>query len=279
MAGRQRVGHCWAAAAAAVGQLQKRLLSIRLPDLQCIGGLVPANVMQCSHKDQLCMYAMQIQQPPTLHRVHLFQQPDMEVLQQWPSSPNVPHFNTSNKVAAHPERHSAPAHSKDGRWCSGTSSSKSSSWSSCSSGSWCISGSSRNRCSCSSGIIAQVHFRHSHAGSQGQAEQQPCSFIAEQQPTLSRPSPSQQQQQQQCHPEQQHPEPQLLPASFEALGVAPELVTALSDQGFTAPTPVQAAAMQPVLSGRNVALQSSTGTGKVSCSSTGSGSSNTAAAA
>ncbi|WIA16185.1 hypothetical protein OEZ85_012898 [Tetradesmus obliquus] len=46
------------------------------------------------------------------------------------------------------------------------------------------------------------------------------------------------------------------------MGLPEQLLAALKAQKFSAPTPVQAAAQQAVLSGRNVALQSATGTGK-----------------
>ncbi|KAF8055724.1 RH47 [Scenedesmus sp. PABB004] len=52
------------------------------------------------------------------------------------------------------------------------------------------------------------------------------------------------------------------PDGWEALGVAPLLRAELRRQGKAAPTPVQAAAMAAVLSGRNVSIQSPTGTGK-----------------
>jgi hypothetical protein len=52
-------------------------------------------------------------------------------------------------------------------------------------------------------------------------------------------------------------------ATFQKMGLPDELLAALKAQGISAPTPVQAAAVRPILSGRNVALQSATGTGKV----------------
>jgi hypothetical protein len=57
---------------------------------------------------------------------------------------------------------------------------------------------------------------------------------------------------------------QQVATTFEDMGLPDTLLKALLAQGFAAPTPVQVAAQQAVLSGRNVALQSATGTGKVS---------------
>jgi hypothetical protein len=57
---------------------------------------------------------------------------------------------------------------------------------------------------------------------------------------------------------------QLVGTTWKDMGLPDTLLQALQEQGFAAPTPVQVAAQQPVLSGRNVALQSATGTGKVS---------------
>lgn len=52
--------------------------------------------------------------------------------------------------------------------------------------------------------------------------------------------------------------------SFASIGVAPELVQVLQQEShITVPTPVQVQAMQPVATGRHVAIQSATGTGKV----------------
>ncbi|KAF6266183.1 P-loop containing nucleoside triphosphate hydrolase protein [Scenedesmus sp. NREL 46B-D3] len=50
--------------------------------------------------------------------------------------------------------------------------------------------------------------------------------------------------------------------SFDNMSLPDSVLAALKAQGFAAPTPVQVAAQQPILSGRNVALQSATGTGK-----------------
>lgn len=49
---------------------------------------------------------------------------------------------------------------------------------------------------------------------------------------------------------------------FEELGLRPELVQALSDAGYTEPTPIQANAIPMLLSGRDVIGQAQTGTGK-----------------
>ncbi|HVA85368.1 MAG TPA: DEAD/DEAH box helicase [Candidatus Saccharimonadales bacterium] len=50
--------------------------------------------------------------------------------------------------------------------------------------------------------------------------------------------------------------------SFESLGLAPELLRAVADQGYTEPTPVQAQAIPLVLAGRDVLAGAQTGTGK-----------------
>jgi ATP-dependent RNA helicase RhlE len=49
---------------------------------------------------------------------------------------------------------------------------------------------------------------------------------------------------------------------FTALGLLPELARALSDRGYTAPTPVQAQVIPVVLEGRDVLAGAQTGTGK-----------------
>src|SRR4051812_45457301 len=49
---------------------------------------------------------------------------------------------------------------------------------------------------------------------------------------------------------------------FTALGLNPALVRATRDLGYTDPTPVQAAAIPPVLTGRDVIATAQTGTGK-----------------
>src|SRR5450756_823060 len=50
--------------------------------------------------------------------------------------------------------------------------------------------------------------------------------------------------------------------SFDQLGLTPELLRAVADQGYTQPTPVQAEAIPFVLAGRDVLAGAQTGTGK-----------------
>src|SRR5258708_5810251 len=50
--------------------------------------------------------------------------------------------------------------------------------------------------------------------------------------------------------------------SFSDLGLAPELLRAIADQGYTEPTPVQAKAIPPILQGQDVMAAAQTGTGK-----------------
>jgi ATP-dependent RNA helicase RhlE len=50
--------------------------------------------------------------------------------------------------------------------------------------------------------------------------------------------------------------------SFDALGLTPELLRAVADQGYTEPTPVQREAIPFVLAGRDVLAGAQTGTGK-----------------
>ncbi|MFN7724073.1 MAG: DEAD/DEAH box helicase [Rubrivivax sp.] len=52
------------------------------------------------------------------------------------------------------------------------------------------------------------------------------------------------------------------PASFQSLGLAPELARAAAAAGWTAPRPLQAAAWPLVLAGRDVLARAPTGTGK-----------------
>ena len=49
---------------------------------------------------------------------------------------------------------------------------------------------------------------------------------------------------------------------FDELGLAPELLQAVSDQGYTTPTPIQAQAIPIVLSGKDLMGGAQTGTGK-----------------
>jgi superfamily II DNA/RNA helicase len=53
-----------------------------------------------------------------------------------------------------------------------------------------------------------------------------------------------------------------LPGSFAALGVAPELVSALESQGITDPFPIQALTIADALSGQDVCGKAKTGSGK-----------------
>src|SRR5712692_3892410 len=50
--------------------------------------------------------------------------------------------------------------------------------------------------------------------------------------------------------------------SFNALGLTPELLRAVADQGYTEPTPVQREAIPLVLAGRDILAGAQTGTGK-----------------
>src|SRR5262245_36202744 len=51
-------------------------------------------------------------------------------------------------------------------------------------------------------------------------------------------------------------------SSFGDLALAPELVQALSGLGYEEPTPIQQAAIPPLLEGRDLVGQAATGTGK-----------------
>ncbi len=50
--------------------------------------------------------------------------------------------------------------------------------------------------------------------------------------------------------------------SFEALGLAPELLRAVKEQGYEEPTPIQREAIPVGLEGRDVVGSAQTGTGK-----------------
>ena len=50
--------------------------------------------------------------------------------------------------------------------------------------------------------------------------------------------------------------------NFSELGLKPELVTAVTEKGYTEPTPIQLAAIPAVLGGRDVLAGAQTGTGK-----------------
>ena len=52
------------------------------------------------------------------------------------------------------------------------------------------------------------------------------------------------------------------PGGFAALGLAPELCRALAGLGYEEPTPIQSAAIPPLLAGRDLVGQAATGTGK-----------------
>jgi ATP-dependent RNA helicase RhlE len=53
-----------------------------------------------------------------------------------------------------------------------------------------------------------------------------------------------------------------LAQGFEGLGLAPELVRAVAEEGYSEPTPVQIQAIPPILAGRDVLAGAQTGTGK-----------------
>ena len=50
--------------------------------------------------------------------------------------------------------------------------------------------------------------------------------------------------------------------SFEQLGLEPQLLRAVSDEGYTQPTPVQEQCIRPILEGRDIMARAQTGTGK-----------------
>ena len=52
--------------------------------------------------------------------------------------------------------------------------------------------------------------------------------------------------------------------SFDQVGLTPELLRAVAQQGYTEPTPVQLEAIPHVLQGRDVLAGAQTGTGKTS---------------
>ena len=54
----------------------------------------------------------------------------------------------------------------------------------------------------------------------------------------------------------------VISTSFESLGLLPELLRAVAEQGYTEPTPIQAQAIPLVLSGRDLLGAAQTGTGK-----------------
>jgi ATP-dependent RNA helicase RhlE len=50
--------------------------------------------------------------------------------------------------------------------------------------------------------------------------------------------------------------------SFDSLGLSDALLKAVSDQGYTTPTPIQLKAIPPILAGKDVLAGAQTGTGK-----------------
>ncbi|MGZ5039558.1 MAG: DEAD/DEAH box helicase [Usitatibacter sp.] len=54
----------------------------------------------------------------------------------------------------------------------------------------------------------------------------------------------------------------VITTSFESLGLLPELLRAVTEQGYTIPTPIQAQAIPVVLEGRDLLAAAQTGTGK-----------------
>ena len=50
--------------------------------------------------------------------------------------------------------------------------------------------------------------------------------------------------------------------SFDSLGLSAELLRAVSDQGYSIPTPIQAQAIPIILEGRDIMAGAQTGTGK-----------------
>ncbi|MBX7119544.1 MAG: DEAD/DEAH box helicase [Gemmatimonadaceae bacterium] len=58
------------------------------------------------------------------------------------------------------------------------------------------------------------------------------------------------------------PQEPAVPAGFVALGLDPRVLEALSALGYEEPTPIQRAAIPPLLAGRDVLAQAATGTGK-----------------
>lgn len=52
------------------------------------------------------------------------------------------------------------------------------------------------------------------------------------------------------------------PTDFRSLGLSPDLLRILDDLGYTAPTPIQAQAIPPLLAGKDLTGQSKTGSGK-----------------
>jgi ATP-dependent RNA helicase RhlE len=59
-----------------------------------------------------------------------------------------------------------------------------------------------------------------------------------------------------------HVQETVIGTSFESLGLIPELLRAVAEQGYTTPTPIQSQAIPVVLSGRDLLGAAQTGTGK-----------------
>ena len=55
---------------------------------------------------------------------------------------------------------------------------------------------------------------------------------------------------------------ELYQMSFDSLGLAPALLRAVQEQGYTQPTPIQGRVIPVVLEGRDVMAGAQTGTGK-----------------
>src|SRR4051812_8516920 len=56
--------------------------------------------------------------------------------------------------------------------------------------------------------------------------------------------------------------PIILPPTFDAIPLSPEVRRAVDEMGFTTPTPVQIAAFGPACEGKDLVVQARTGTGK-----------------
>jgi superfamily II DNA/RNA helicase len=63
-------------------------------------------------------------------------------------------------------------------------------------------------------------------------------------------------------PRNSAPEPEPEHNGFEALGLSPEVVRAVTEKGYRTPTPIQAQAIPSILMGRDVLGTAQTGTGK-----------------
>ncbi|MDQ2865984.1 MAG: DEAD/DEAH box helicase [Candidatus Eremiobacteraeota bacterium] len=59
-----------------------------------------------------------------------------------------------------------------------------------------------------------------------------------------------------------HSKDEIINSTFEQLGLAPQLLRALNDLKFTAPTPIQQVSIPPALEGRDVLASAQTGSGK-----------------